>query len=111
MGRHALVTIVIAALVAVCACDRLAVTPCASIRARFNEAHAKRTDTCSTNSDCACFNPVGGPQLGCGGVTDAATSKKLDAIEAEFHAASCPWTHQCPASACMPKCVSGRCAS
>jgi hypothetical protein len=124
------------AVVLACACDRAAVTrepppsitpsgsvapaaattpasanACADIRARFNAAHAKRTDTCSADSDCACFNPVGGPQLGCGGVTDAATSKKLGAIEAEFHAASCPWTHNCAAWACAPKCVAGRCSS
>jgi hypothetical protein len=63
---------------------------CADIRARFNAAHAARTDVCKSDGDCGCFNPVGGPQLGCGGVTDAATVAKLSVIEAEFHAASCP---------------------
>lgn len=113
--------VAVVVLASASACDRAPATreppsaaggnACADIRARFNAEHAKRTDACSANSDCGCFDPVGGPALGCGGVTDSATSKKLDAIEAEFHAASCPWTHQCAASVCAPKCVAGRCSS
>lgn len=89
--------------------DAATLDPCADIRARFNAVHAARTDTCKSAGDCACFNPVGGPQLGCGGVTDATTAKKLAAIEAEFHAASCPWTHNCGPWKCEPQCVAGRC--
>lgn len=83
--------------------------PCDAIRGRFNATHAARKDTCTTDTDCACYNPVGGPQLGCGGVTDAATAAKLAEIEKEFHAARCAWTHQCGARVCTPKCNAGRC--
>jgi hypothetical protein len=80
---------------------------CAAIRARFTAVHAERTDTCKQDADCACFNPVGGPALGCGGVTDAKTGAELAAIEREFHAASCEWTHQCGPSRCDPQCRAG----
>ena len=83
---------------------------CAAIRARFNAVHAARTDDCVSDADCGCFNPVGGPHLGCSGVTDVATANKLQDIQREFHAASCPWTHNCAAQLCAPKCRSGRCS-
>jgi hypothetical protein len=82
---------------------------CVDIRGRFDAALAKRTDACSTAADCGCYNPVGGPHLGCGGVADAATVARLAAIEQELHARRCAWTHSCAASACAPRCVGGRC--
>lgn len=82
---------------------------CADIRRRFDAALGKRTDACSTAADCGCFNPVGGPHLGCGGVTDAATVAGLAAIEKDFHAQRCAWTHSCAAWACAPRCIDQRC--
>jgi hypothetical protein len=84
---------------------------CADIRARFRATYAARTDACTTDSDCGCWAPVGGPEMHCGGVTDATTAAKLADIEREFHAASCAWTHQCAAWACRPRCVASRCSS
>jgi hypothetical protein len=86
-----------------------AADPCPAIRARFAAALAARTDACKTDGDCACYNPVGGDDEGCGGVTDAPTAKQLETIEAEFHAASCRFTHNCAAWQCAPKCKAGRC--
>jgi hypothetical protein len=86
-----------------------AADPCVDIRKRFDAALATRTDACATAADCGCYNPVGGPHLGCGGVTDAPTVAKLAAIEREFHARSCAWTHNCAAWACTPSCVNKRC--
>jgi len=83
---------------------------CAEIRRRFDAALATRTDACATDADCGCYNPVAGPHLGCGGVTDAATVARLAAIQQEFHAKQCAWTHNCAAWACAPKCVSKRCS-
>jgi hypothetical protein len=82
---------------------------CAEIRRRFDAALATRTDRCGTAADCGCYNPVGGPLLGCGGVADAATVAKLAEIEKEFHARRCAWTHQCGPWACAPQCVNQRC--
>jgi hypothetical protein len=84
---------------------------CAGIRRRFDAALAARTDSCSTAADCGCYNPVGGPHLGCGGVTDTATVAKLAEIEQEFHARRCAWTHNCAAWTCAPACVNKRCTS
>lgn len=82
---------------------------CVAIRARFAQVLAARTDRCDTDADCACYNPVGGPDEGCGGVTDATTARALAAIEVEFHAAKCPWTHNCGAWGCAPTCDQHRC--
>jgi hypothetical protein len=86
------------------------VDACADIRARFTAMYATRTDTCTTAADCGCYNPVGGPEMGCGGVTDATTVAKLGAIQQEFHAAGCQFTHDCAAWQCDPKCTAGRCS-
>jgi hypothetical protein len=83
---------------------------CVGIRARFNAEYARRTDTCQAASDCACYNPVGGKELGCGGVTDAATAKRLEAIQADFFAASCEFETHCAAWICAPRCESGHCS-
>ena len=82
---------------------------CAAIAARFRQALGEATGTCSSDSDCACYNAVI-PEAGCGGITDAATAARLAGIEHDFHAASCPWPHQCGASLCQPHCTSSRCA-
>ncbi|MBK9001667.1 MAG: hypothetical protein IPM35_38590 [Myxococcales bacterium] len=80
--------------------------PCQAIRDRFNQELAKRTDQCSTASDCACHGAEGG---GCGGVTDSSTAKRLEPISKEFHDKKCRYTVQCAPWACEPKCQNGRC--
>lgn len=82
---------------------------CEDIRSRFRATLAKRTDACKTAADCGCYNPVGGPDEGCGGVTDNATIAKLDVLQREFEKVPCAWTHQCGAWACAPRCDAGRC--
>jgi len=84
-------------------------TSCDVIAARFRTALSATAGTCRTDADCACYNPVI-TEAGCGGITDATTAAQLAAIEREFHAASCPWPHQCAAMSCQPHCASGRCA-
>jgi hypothetical protein len=69
---------------------------------------AAATGACAAASDCGCFNPVV-EEAGCGGITDAVTTRELQAIETRFHADGCPWPHQCGAWACVPVCHEGRC--
>ena len=88
----------------------VATDPCVAIRARFAAALATRTDTCTTAADCVCYNPVGGSDEGCGGVTDAGTGAKLAALQKEFDTAACHYTHNCAAWSCVPVCTAGRCA-
>jgi hypothetical protein len=38
------------------------------------------------------------------------TAKRLEAIQAEFSAASCEFEVDCAASVCAPRCNSGRCS-
>jgi hypothetical protein len=83
---------------------------CAEIAARFRDALTTASAVCTTDADCGCYSPVAA-DAGCGGVTDRATADTLADLERRFHAASCPWPHQCPASLCNPTCVEGRCAS
>ncbi len=85
------------------------VSRCDEIATRFLAAVSAGTGECASSQDCGCYNPVHGG-LGCGGVTDATTIAQLSSLEAEFHAASCPWPHQCGPWACAPRCESGRCA-
>lgn len=82
---------------------------CDAIRKAHVDALAMASGACTTAADCACYNPVGGPPQGCGGVTDATTATTLSAIERDFHAARCQYTHQCGASVCAPRCDAGRC--
>jgi len=95
------------------ACAGLSVTSgcrseCSRIQARFEETVDRASRACRQDGDCGCFNPVV-EDLGCGGVTDRGTAGRLARLEHEFHSAGCEWPHQCPAMACMPRCVAGRC--
>jgi hypothetical protein len=83
---------------------------CEPPRARFRAASVAATGACATDAECGCFNPVV-DEAGCGGVTDATTAAALAAIERDFHAASCPWPHQCAPWACEPTCRAGRCVN
>jgi hypothetical protein len=80
---------------------------CSAIGRRFR-AELDKGGACATDADCGCYNPVASG-LACGGVTDRATAGRLSLLEVEFHAAKCPWPHQCAAQVCAPKCRAGRC--
>jgi hypothetical protein len=83
---------------------------CPQIAASFRDALKSAGGACTTAADCACYNPVVA-DAGCGGVTDRATADALADLERRFHAAGCPWPHQCAAWVCNPACVEGRCSS
>lgn len=86
------------------------VDPCTAHQAAFRAALASASGTCTTDTECGCFNPVVG-EAGCGGITDAATAARLGAIEADFHRDGCPWPHLCGPWACTPVCREGRCVN
>lgn len=81
--------------------------PCAELRERFSKALGAAPMTCKVAADCVCYAPV--PADSCGGVVDAETGRALAKIEAEFHAAKCPWVLDCKPWECAPKCAAGHC--
>jgi len=84
--------------------------PCEAHRAAFRAALAAATGSCTSAADCGCFNPVVA-EAGCGGITDAATSARLGAIEGDYFRAGCDWPHACAAWSCEPTCHAGRCTN
>ncbi|HEY8431399.1 MAG TPA: hypothetical protein VIL20_23625 [Sandaracinaceae bacterium] len=90
--------------------DTPAARACEDIQQQFRHAMARATGRCSADTDCGCFNPVVG-EAGCGGITDRATADALSEIEHAFHAARCPWPHQCGPWRCEPVCRDGRCVN
>lgn len=83
--------------------------PCVVKTAQLEIALAAASGKCTTKADCDCYPGGYSRKGGCGGVTDAATAKKLHAIAAELASMSCPKNLHCGPRPCAPTCVDGRC--
>ena len=109
-------TLVLAALLPACHADGAAPqapepsSTCEGHGDDFRARMATATGSCTTDSECGCFNPVVA-EAACGGITDRASADALGVIEAAFHASGCPWPHQCAAWSCEPACREGRCVN
>lgn len=79
---------------------------CESIRREFDGVLANASDTCVSDEGCALY-PV---LVNCGGVTDAATAKRLTELHDKYRQEGCPRVIACaPRIAEIPACVNGRC--
>ncbi|MFO0551321.1 MAG: hypothetical protein U0271_23225 [Polyangiaceae bacterium] len=88
---------------------------CADLSDRFRAVMKQATGVCKTDADCGCFQPVV-EEAGCGGITDKATTDRLDALTSQFLSSAngqraCSWPHQCGPWACEPVCQRGRCVN
>jgi hypothetical protein len=97
------------------ACSRApsaASTGCVSIVERFAaEATRAGAGTCQQDGDCRCFPGGISAAHGCGGISDATTVTRLEALAAEYAAAKCRSAIQCAGWSCTPACVAGRCTN
>ena len=79
---------------------------CDSIRREFDGVLANAAGTCVSDEGCALY-PV---LVNCGGVTDAATAKRLAELHERYRQEGCPGVIACaPRLAEFPACVNGRC--
>src|SRR5688572_22454224 len=86
------------------------VTECGRLKAELEVEVAKGAGSCTTPSDCACYN--GGPKpTGCGGIARKETADKIALLTTEWRRADCGNEVQCAAWVCAPECVSGKCAN
>lgn len=110
----------LAALVALAGCGRSSESPpakpadaapldaCGRIAATWRAGLAGATNACATPRDCNCWQSIAG-DLGCGGMTDAVTAKRLRTLRQDYLAAGCKVDISCPLFACEAECVDGIC--
>ena len=83
---------------------------CDGRAADFDRALASATRKCTTDQDCACFRGGVSKTSRCGGITDAKTNERLEAIAKEWAAAGCTDDDMvCPAIVCEAACNAGTC--
>jgi hypothetical protein len=67
---------------------------------------------CKTNRDCACFRGGVSKTDACGGITDAKTNERFEALAKQWSAAGCKNEGvMCPAMVCTPACNNGTCGA
>lgn len=84
---------------------------CPAVLAEFDETLATSTSECSRDLDCLCFADGLARARGseCGGVVDAKTGKKLEAIARKAKKDNCSNGSMCEPWTCAPVCEGGRC--
>jgi hypothetical protein len=71
---------------------------------------ASATRKCATDKDCACFRGSVSRGEPCGGITDAKTNARFEALAKEWSAAGCKLENvMCPAMVCQATCSNGTC--
>jgi hypothetical protein len=71
---------------------------------------ASATRQCTTDKDCACFRGSVSRGQPCGGITDAKTNARFEALAKEWSAAGCKLENvMCPAMVCQATCNNGTC--
>lgn len=71
---------------------------------------ASATRKCTTDKDCACFRGSVSKTSPCGGITDAKTKERFDALAKDWAANGCKLENlMCPAMVCEPACNAGTC--
>lgn len=77
----------------------------------FDEALSASKGDCKKDADCVCFpgqlSKI--PGNDCGGITDKATGKKLDALVKDAKKNGCGTMAQCEPWTCEPICEEGKC--
>jgi hypothetical protein len=83
---------------------------CADRAGEIDKALAAGTRKCAADQDCACFRGGVSKKDPCGGITDAKTNARVEALAKEWTAAGCKSENvMCPAMVCEPKCNAGTC--
>ena len=83
---------------------------CASRGAELEKLIESSSRKCTTNQDCACFRGSVVMSHPCGGVVDAKTNARFEALAKEWSAAGCKLENiMCPAMVCSPACNNGTC--
>lgn len=71
---------------------------------------ATATRKCQTNADCVCFRGGVSKKEPCGGITDAKTNQRFEALAKEWVASGCKKEEvMCPAMVCASTCNKGTC--
>lgn len=84
---------------------------CDARLAEIDKVLAAATRKCATNKDCVCFRAGVSKKEPCGGITDAKTNARFEAVAKEWSAAGCKKEEvMCPAMVCESQCVNGTCA-
>lgn len=85
-------------------------TTCASRVAEIDRVLASATTKCSSDKDCACFRGGVSKKDPCGGIVDAKTNERFEALAKQWSAAGCTGENvACPAMVCEARCNAGTC--
>jgi hypothetical protein len=109
---HALLSTIASLAVAACKGDSptpSATNGCSDIVASFRTAISKG-GACEKDADCACHVGIDEVEP-CGGISDAATAKRLADLQRSYTDAKCGGKVDCAAWMCEPQCQSGRCGN
>lgn len=84
---------------------------CEKVLHDFDEALSAATFACSKDTDCKCYGAglSKTPGSECGGIVEAQTAKKLDALTKDAKKDGCGTMAQCEPWSCEPICDNGRC--
>ena len=83
--------------------------PCVVTAAQFDRELDAADTSCKTDADCDCYPGGVTKQAGCGGITGAASAKKLHELAKAFREDGCKPVKQCAPRACEPRCIEGKC--
>jgi hypothetical protein len=85
---------------------------CDARGAEIDKVLASGSLKCATDKDCACFRGGVSKTQPCGGITDAKTNARFEALAKDWSAAGCKMEGiACPAMVCATTCNAGTCGS